>query len=204
MYQVVYLTGAPAVGKSSLTRALNAAVSPLEVFEYGDRLTKFLMQKHGSPLSQEELRTKSSLIATPADIQALDRVLLDFIESERQRTHIVIDSHAVTKEGYGFRITPYSLADFARLAPTQIWCLFTKPETAVERIKIDPKGRPPITIEEARLHTFLQASVATTYGMQLGIPVYLIDGDRPTLDIATELAHRLLAKTPAGKDRAQG
>ncbi len=34
-YEVVYLTGAPAAGKSTTANALRARIEPLTIFEYG-------------------------------------------------------------------------------------------------------------------------------------------------------------------------
>ena len=69
--------------------------------------------------------------------------------------------------------------------------LYTTPETAVTRIKADAQGRPDISIEEARFHSHLQASVAVTYGMALGVPVHLFDADRPMEELCAELVVRL-------------
>ena len=190
-YEVVYLTGAPAAGKSSLSRALRRMVNPLEVWEFGERLTAHLNQGGGTTISQEDLRRESARAATPADVAAVDRLLIDWTAQTRLASHVIIDSHPVTKEQHGFRVTPYSLADFARLQPTQIWMLYTRPEVAIERIGRDAAGRPMISLEDARMHTQFQASVAITYGMSLGIPVHLFDSERDPDELASELAARL-------------
>lgn len=190
-HEVIYLTGAPAAGKSTLSRALADAVRPLATFEYGARLTAYLAERDGRAMVQEELRAKSSAVATAEDIQAVDRTLLDFVAAERERGHVLIDTHAVTKESYGFRITAYSLADVARLRPTMIVVLYTAPDVAVARIAAAPGGRPQITEWEAGFHTSLQASVAVSYATALGVPVYLLDGARPTADLVAEIARRV-------------
>ena len=69
-YEVVYLTGAPAAGKSSLSRAIRRMVTPLEVWEFGERLTAHLNQGSGTTMSQEDLRRESARAATPADVAA--------------------------------------------------------------------------------------------------------------------------------------
>jgi len=118
--------------------------------------------------------------------------LLSFVAEARTRTHVVIDSHPVTKEAFGFRVTPYSLDDFALLSPTQIWVLYADPETTAARIGRDAQGRPMVTAAEAAMHTHLQASVAATYGMRLGTPVHLFDTSRLDPDeVAVILAARL-------------
>jgi adenylate kinase len=198
VFHVVYLTGAPASGKSTTTKLLAQLVTPLEVFEFGEKLTSYLAEKAGKNIVQAEVRRQSAGLVTPEDVKAVDRLLLDFVAEARSRTHIVIDSHPVTKESYGYRVTPYSLDEFALLAPTQIWVLYADPETTVTRIGRDAQGRPMITRAEAALHNHLQASVATTYGMRVGIPVHLFDTSRVSADEIAAMLARRLAVGPTG------
>lgn len=84
---------------------LKERVSDLNVWEYVARLTEFL-QAAGTVLkNQYELRSQSARIVTPSDIEALDGKLLEWVAETRSRGHVVIDSHPVTKEHYGFRVT---------------------------------------------------------------------------------------------------
>ena len=177
-YDLIYLTGAPAAGKSSIAEQLKQAISPIEVFNYGHELTAYLAGKTGVPLHQDEIRRQSALVITPEDVEALDSILLARVGELRARTHFVIDTHAVTKESYGFRVTPFSLQRFAELRPTKIVVLYTSPEVAMSRIGADPGGRPMITAFESGFHSALQASVALSYGTSLGIPVYFLDSDK--------------------------
>lgn len=186
---MIYLTGAPAAGKSSMAHALKERVRPVEVWEFGDRLRQHLSQA-APTISQEDLRRESARVITPADVAAVDRQLVEWTAKVRASSHVIIDSHPVTKERYGFRVTPYSLADFARLAPTKIWVLYCSPETTLERIGSDAAGRPMITLEEARMHTQMQASVAITYGMSLGVPIHFFDSARDRDDLLAELVSR--------------
>jgi adenylate kinase len=189
-FRVLYLTGAPASGKSSVTKALSALVAPLEVFEYGEQLTRFLQDRRGGSLTQQRLRQESAGLAGPADIRAVDQQLLEFVAENRLRSNVVIDTHAVTKEQYGFRVTPYSLDHFALLSPDTICVLYTPPRVSVERIGRDSGGRPRVSEWEAGFHGGLQASVAVTYGMSLGLPVYLVDSSGPIERVAAEVAKR--------------
>lgn len=190
MHEIIYLTGAPASGKSSLTRALKSRFSQLEVFEYGERLTAHLNGK-GNEHKQTDIRNLSSSVVTPDDVAAVDKQLVEFVDEKRAFAPVIIDSHAVTKERYGYRVTPYSLKDFEKLNPTQIWVLYISPEATIERIGRHAQGRPQLTEEEARFHTHLQSGVATTYGMHLGIPVYLFDSSVTLSVLADDLAKRL-------------
>lgn len=190
MHPVIYLTGAPASGKSSLTKALKSLVNNLEIFEYVARLTEYI-QRSRQLQDQSDLRELSSSIVTPEDVAAVDRQMIEFVARYRKTSAVIIDSHAVTKESYGYRVTPYKLSEFEKLNPTKIWMLFTPPRITIERIQNNPQGRPVISEEEARFHTSLQSNVATTYGMHLGIPIYLFDSSGDPDLLAKDLAKRL-------------
>lgn len=190
MTEVVYLTGAPASGKSSLTKALQVRLADLQIFEFGERLTARLGGT-GWIGSQADLRSQSAKAITPEDVRAVDDELIAFVKAKRGIAPVIIDSHAVTKESYGYRVTPYSLVEFEQLSPTQIWVLYTAPDVAIRRIAQNAQGRPMITEEEARFHTHLQASVAVTYGMHLGRPVHFFDSAAPQDELVTSLVRRL-------------
>ena len=191
MPKVIYLTGAPASGKSSTTRMLAERVPGLQVWEYGARLTEHVRARAKGVASQDELRTRSAGIVTPQDVVEVDDALIAFVGEHRGRDDVLIDSHPVTKEEYGYRITPFSLARFAQLAPDEIWVLYADPEETRRRIAADPGGRPMVTVEEARTHAALQSSVAATYGMSLGRPVYLFDTSAERDVLVDRLAARL-------------
>lgn len=185
-HQVLYLTGAPAAGKSSATRLLRDMLTSVSVFEYGERLTALISERCGG-LAQDQLREHSAQIVTHDDIRELDRRLIAFVETARQEGPVVIDSHAVTKESYGFRVTPYSLSELALVRPSAIGVLYTPPETTLRRIASDPGGRPMVTTWEADFHTQLQAGVAVTYAIGLGVPLYFIDSSATREKVAQKL-----------------
>ncbi len=191
MPKVVYLTGAPAAGKSSTMRMLSERVPGLLVWEYGARLTEHIRARDADLVNQDDLRSRSAGLVTPQDVAEVDAALLAYVDGNRSSNHVLIDSHPVTKETYGFRITPFSLDQFAQLAPDEIWVLYAGPEETMDRIGRDPAGRPQVTSEEARMHTMLQASVAATYGMSIRCPVYMFDTQGDRGDLADLLAGRL-------------
>lgn len=190
---VLYLTGAPASGKSTLASALCARVPDLAAFEYGARLAEYLSRRDKAGLTQGQLRAKSATVATADDIAAIDRELLEFVTTRRKSVPVLVDSHAVTKERYGFRITPYSLGGIQALSPTIIVALYTAPAVTVHRIAANAAGRPQITAWEASFHTCLQASVAATYAIAVGVAVHLLDATQPLNQLVTEV-ERLLRR----------
>jgi adenylate kinase len=130
------------------------------------------------------------MLVMPEDVAEVDKALLAFVDLHRFTSHVLIDSHPVTKESYGYRITPFSLEEFGRLRPDEIWVLFADPIETRRRISADAGGRPLVTEEEARTHTMLQASVAATYGMSIRCPIYMFD----TTDTQDELIARLAGR----------
>ena len=195
LFQVIYLTGAPAAGKSSVAERLIQAITPLEVFNYGQEFTKYLSEKIKREVQQDKVRGESARLITPEDVASMDRILMEKVRTLRTRTHFMIDTHAVTKEDYGFRVTPFSLQQFAELRPTMIVVLYTSPDVAINRISDDPGGRPMITAFESGLHTAMQASVALSYGTSLGLPVYFLDGDKPIDEIVAWFQQRVDGNT---------
>lgn len=189
--KVIYLTGAPAAGKSSTLKKLQAAEPSIFRFEYGAELTKFIQERGVVLTDQEELRARSAQVVRPEDIEALDDILLDHVDRLRGERPVIIDSHPVTKERYGFRITTFALDKVQRLQPDEIWVLYAAPSVMLERISRAPGGRPMVTEEEARMHTYTQVSVAAYYGIITGAPVYLFDTNQDQALIVSKLLERL-------------
>lgn len=190
-FKTVYVTGAPAAGKSSTMRLLERRVGGIQIWEYGERLTRYIQEKGVALTDQTELREKSAQVVGPEDIAALDKQLVTWTRTTRKTAHAVIDSHPVTKEAYGFRVTAFSKEKIAQLQPDEIWLFYASPEVTIDRIRKKADGRPIITIEEARMHTSSQAAVATTYGILCGCPVYMVDTDRDQAELINMLAGRL-------------
>ena len=191
MPKVIYLTGAPAAGKSSTMARLLERVPDLAVWEYGARLTEYLQARSAEVGSQDDLRQHSAALVTPNDVAEVDLALLEFVNENRGRRHVIIDSHPVTKEKYGFRITPFSLEQFGELKPNELWVLYADPVETRRRIAADGGGRPLISEADAEMHTNLQASVAATYGMSVGCPIFLFDTSGPRDELVSRLEGRL-------------
>jgi len=190
--KTVYLTGAPAAGKSTTANLLRQHIPLLKVWEYGARLAQYVADR-ACVSGQSDLRRLSGQVVTPEDVVSVERELLKFVELNRAASPILVDSHPVTKEKYGFRITAFSHEQIKALDPDEIWVLFTSPTIAVDRISSAPDGRPLINVEQARFHTTLQASVAATYGIITGKPVYLFDSNIDQQELVKQLAARLNA-----------
>ena len=173
MFEVVLVTGTAAVGKSTLSRKI-ANTPGFKAFEYGDELFQQAIQKHPE-ITHSETRSHSEIYISDEDIRNTDESLQLFIQKYRNEYHVVIDSHAVSKESYGFRSEPFALGELQRANFSRIVCLYCEPSIIVERTKNYPEGRPSLTIQEAEFYQSIQNSVAITYSTILGIPLHFIN-----------------------------
>lgn len=178
--KVVYLTGAPATGKSTLMRYLEENVPGLVGFSYSWHLARHVSQRtSGSDLGEDDMRRQSALLIRREDVDAVDAQLIETVRLKRQQHPIVIDSHPVTKEEFGFRVTPFTRAQLATLHPDVILCLYASADEIRRRIETNSMGRPLPRKDEIELHTQTQVSLAVQYGLRLDAPVYLLDAERP-------------------------
>jgi adenylate kinase len=189
--KTIYVTGAPAAGKSSNVRLLVEVAPDVLVWEYGAQLTELLRAKASDIKTQDDLRAKSAGVVSPTDIAELDERLLSFVEENRGRRSVIIDSHPVTKEEYGYRITAFSATQVQKLAPDEIWIFVASPNETRRRIGEKAGGRPQVSEEEARFHTALQASVTATYGILSGATVYVFETIGPRENLIEQLKKRL-------------
>lgn len=175
MGKVIYLTGSPATGKSTLCKNLEATVPRLLSYSYSKLLRDYVNERREKNIDEEDIRKNSSKIITKADVEAVDKWLIKDVQTKRDKAHVVIDSHAVTKESYGFRTISFGIEQLAQLNPDVIVCLYVSPMETKRRIVANPAGRPLPSEFEIALHVELQAALAAQYAFQLGKPCYLLD-----------------------------
>lgn len=187
MGKVIYLTGSPASGKSSLCELLEVSVANLQAYSYSKLLRDYLNRRIDKPIDESGIRQHSAQVVTRDDVDAVDRWLIEEVQARRSERHLVIDSHPVTKERYGFRVTPFTVDQLKALNPDVIVCLYIDPAETKNRIAKDAAGRPLPSDFEIGMHAELQATLAMQYAMLLGIPCYLLDSSVARAELVTNL-----------------
>lgn len=72
MGRVIYLTGAPAAGKSTLCANLEQRAARLLVLSYSALLRDHVQDRKGTDLGAAEIRELSSRVITREDVMAVD------------------------------------------------------------------------------------------------------------------------------------
>lgn len=174
MYFALYLTGVPAVGKSTVARSLERATGALRL-SYGEILTDRLIDRVSS---QAELRAKSATVISAQDVRDADDFIATAVRSAAGVRNVVVDSHALTAESYGLRAVAYSPQNLVDIPMTHVVCLVAPTEVIRERVRLRDDGRRAQDAHDLDLHSSLQASLALSYASTWAVPVAFVRADR--------------------------
>jgi len=119
----------------------------------------------------------------------------------RDETNILIDSHAVTKESFGFRVTPYSANQVTRIDFDVVIVLVGDPGILSSRIEGNPQGRPAVTEFDAGFQVQLQAAIASFYAITCGRPCFVIDTTKLKAEQVLEMVLNLLREAGVSFER---
>lgn len=192
-YKTIYMTGAPAAGKSTLAASLSRTFENVEVFEYGARMSLWLSTKADTAgaVKQDELRSGTDRLVTRTDICRINTEMDAWIHERSSLSHLIIDSHQVTIEEFGLIYEPFTNEELRALRIDEIWVIDVDPSIAIDRIARDPKGRTLPNEHTALMHSISQMSVATAYGAMKCVPVVVMDGGQDEDCILRSASHRL-------------
>lgn len=196
MGKVILLTGAPGTGKSTLRRSLEPCIAGLQHFDYGELLLR-RKEQQGSVLSYSELREQSSSVITSTDVSDTDEWVIAEITRLRSMSDVIIDSHALTREEYGFRAIPYSARQLEAVKFNAILALRCDPAVLIARVAADPGGRRELSIELAREIQILQESLCLQYAVACGCTAFIIDTTERTPMEVRDVALRILKRIGA-------
>lgn len=177
---IIYVTGAPGTGKSTLIKALQTRFSNAEVFSYGAHMARHLQARYGSSAPDAlSLRGGTDQHVTIEDIRSVDQTMVSWTVERQAGRLLLIDTHQVTLETTGLRFIPFQVSDLDSLPLTMIWLLSAAAESVVNRIASSPKGRIVPSVHEAETHAAIQYSVAVMYAIRKNIELRVFNGDNP-------------------------
>lgn len=184
--KVLLLTGVPAAGKTTLANEVKETIQPMHVITFGEFILE--VKKRGLPnVNYADLRSNPTREAGINLIEEATVLLLKHVSELRDKSNILIDSHAVAKDEYGFRITPDSHSFLQKIKLDAILILHANHQAVVSRINAKSDGRRLVTVEEVATHEVLQDSVSIAYAVATGCPVFIINADTPPKELLEKL-----------------
>jgi len=175
---------------------LKSSITGLQHFDYGELLLRRKKQE-GIVLRYEELREQSSAVVSSKDVSDTDEWVASEIARLRATCDVIIDSHALTREEYGFRAIPYSTRQLDAIKFDAIVVLRCDPQVLITRVSADPRGRRGLTIELARDIQVLQEALGLHYAVVSGCTAFVIDTTERTAEEVRIVAVRLLKQLGA-------
>lgn len=189
--RLLYLTGAPASGKSTIANAISQIEPSIQIIRYSDEIKNFYAGSKRGQFTTQQLRAESSKIISHSDISNIDRYILEKIQTSAAN-YIVLESHAITAESYGFRATPFSVQMLGMIAPDLIVCLYSETDLIFERIKDNPQGRLLQSTENIQVGQLLQMSLALQYGILSNAEIHFINTQQESQVVAQQIVNMLI------------
>jgi adenylate kinase len=174
--KVILVTGLPGTGKTTLLTELASRLKPVEVINFGDLILKEA-RVEDTELTRAELRSQPTLRAKHRYIDKARHNLLSHVANNRNLTNIFIDSHAVTVDSYGYRVTPDSHSFMRDLKLDAIVSLHVDHDLLIERLSGNLGGRILPDRQDLCELQSLQDAVAVSYATVLGCPVFVLNAN---------------------------
>ena len=149
--------------------------SNIYVISYSEILAEYVSQKLNSTVTKNILREKSSKIITEKDIEIVDQEILQLVKRFEKEKHIIIDSHAVTFEEYGIRVTPFSNKIIKLFDFDMYIALYTDVDIIYKRIVENPEGRKIVSQADIQNAINVQSALLLNYCSISDKPAYFLN-----------------------------
>lgn len=188
--KVILISGPPCSGKSTLIEELVGLVKNLHPLKYGQLILEELQRDYPS-LTYENMRSCASTLVTREVVAEVDRKAIDKVAEIRKTSNILIESHTVTQESFGFRAVPYSVNEIQGLAISCIILLSPPPNILVARVAENPEGRKVFSRPVAKGFLELQTIYAVNYSVISGCPLFSIDSSVRSPELTSQVVRIL-------------
>lgn len=169
----VLMTGVPGSGKSTIAHSLETSITPIVRIGFGELIHE-IKQQHGVNEDYEKLRA-TPVKSIPINYVSLaEELLLTRVNSLRFETNILLDSHAVVNDHFGFRIAP-EISDFRRVDLNAVIVIHAPFNLVEQRIRTEPKGRNLVSKQIFDQHQALQDTVAIGFSLAAKCPLFVVE-----------------------------
>jgi adenylate kinase len=185
--KVILLTGIPSSGKTTATDYVRTNFENIKVVRYGELLFRMKEKTHPG-IKYEQMRSQSGSILSKEDLAGADDLILKTVIDHKGKFDIIIESHGVTKEDYGFRITPYkNVKKLVNLGVTNVVYISSDSDIIVKRMLGSAKGRKKMNQGQIQQNFRLQETLALVYAVLTGSTFTVIENNSTLTDFKKKL-----------------
>ena len=175
--RIILLTGVPSSGKTTATEYIKANFTKAKVIRYGEFLFK-IKKKEYPNLTYKQMRSLSASIIRKEDIAKIDSLILSIVNNNKEKHDIIIESHGVTKEKYGFRVTPYrSFKKLNNLGVDTVVYISSDTRSILKRMRSSSNGRKRVSQIQIQQNLRLQENLALAYSVLTGSTFFVIENN---------------------------
>ncbi len=194
---IVLVTGVPGVGKTTLCSSMvDSWPGDYAHISFGKLILKAL-NPNTELVTEPDLRRSAASLVTRTILAEATELLMVRVAKEQQRI-VLVDSHAVSQDKFGYIVTPDGRTYFDRLQYGAIVQLHAAPLTILSRTAPAASGRQARSEKDIELHCILQSAISVGYSAASECPLYVVEAEEPTEALAVTV-HRLLQGIRVGR-----
>jgi len=186
--RVCLINGVPGVGKTTLCQHLvEQNRGTYSHIPFGQLILQVLRSTYQG-LDERELRQTTTKFVTQDVIGRATDLLVEELERRAfQCDWLLVDSHAVSQDWFGYLATPDGKPYFERVAYQAIVHLYASSDTVLGRSNSVETGRRARNASDLALHSELLNAVSIVYSSHCGCPAYFVDANGSSAETATNV-----------------